>query len=103
MWRREGIEGLPVDTSPYTQYKDLEDYKKQGYGTEGHQQPNPGRGAASSTDAPTLSGGGSASVHSQLSVLPYHQSPGYCKPCPYLPPWEVLIRDGEHIADLVGA
>ncbi|MCD9559999.1 hypothetical protein HAX54_018384 [Datura stramonium] len=62
------FEGLPVNTSPYTQYKDLEDYKKQGYGTEGHQQPNPGRGAASSTDAPTLSGGGSASAHSQLSV-----------------------------------
>ncbi|XP_060191745.1 uncharacterized protein LOC132621477 [Lycium barbarum] len=63
------LEGLPVDTSPYTQYKDLEDYKKQGYGTQGHQQPNPGRGAASSTDAPTLSGGGgSASANSQLSA-----------------------------------
>ncbi|OIT02057.1 PREDICTED: uncharacterized protein LOC109228239 [Nicotiana attenuata] len=62
------LEGLPVDTSPYTQYKDLEDYKKQGYGTQGHQQPNPGRGAASSTDAPTLSGGRSASAHSQLSA-----------------------------------
>ncbi|KAK4367809.1 hypothetical protein RND71_011601 [Anisodus tanguticus] len=62
------LEGLPVDTSPYTQYKDLEDYKKQGYGTQGHQQPNPGRGAASSTDAPTLSGGGSASAQSQLSA-----------------------------------
>lgn len=62
------LEGLAVDTSPYTQYKDLEDYKKQGYGTQGHQQPIPGRGAASSTDAPTLSGGGSASAHSQLSA-----------------------------------
>ncbi|CAN4082990.1 unnamed protein product [Withania somnifera] len=60
------FEGLPVDTSPYTQFKDLEDYKKQGYGTQGHQQPNPGRGAASSTDAPTLAGGGSASA--QLSA-----------------------------------
>lgn len=47
------LEGLPVESSPYTQYKDLEDYKKQGYGTEGHQQPVIGRGAASSTDAPT--------------------------------------------------
>ncbi|KAJ8568897.1 hypothetical protein K7X08_032594 [Anisodus acutangulus] len=52
---KEGkLEGLPMGTSPYTQYKDLEDYKKGGYGTEGqHQQPNPGPGAASSTDAPT--------------------------------------------------
>ncbi|KAK4712118.1 hypothetical protein R3W88_006631 [Solanum pinnatisectum] len=62
------LEGLPVDTSPYTQYKDLEDYKQQGYGTQGHQQPNPGRGAASSTDAPTLAGGGSASAQAQLSA-----------------------------------
>ncbi|OMP01831.1 Late embryogenesis abundant protein, LEA-18 [Corchorus olitorius] len=42
--------------SPYVKYKDLEDYKRQGYGTEGHQQPKPGHGAAGSTDAPTLSG-----------------------------------------------
>ncbi|KAL8200550.1 hypothetical protein R6Q57_011889 [Mikania cordata] len=53
-------EGLPAQLikSPYTQYKDLEDYKMKGYGTHGHQQPKPGRGAAASTDAPT-SGGGS--------------------------------------------
>lgn len=57
---------LPFDTSPYTQYKDLEDYKQKGYGTHGHQQVKPGRGAASSTDAPTLSGGGSAQA--QLSA-----------------------------------
>ncbi|KAL6512844.1 hypothetical protein OROHE_019634 [Orobanche hederae] len=50
------LEGLPMETSPYTQYKDLEDYKKQGYGTQGHLQPKPGHGAAASTDAPTLSG-----------------------------------------------
>lgn len=25
------LEGLPVKDSPYTQYKDLEDYKQQGY------------------------------------------------------------------------
>lgn len=44
---------LPTTTSPYTQYKDLEDYKRQGYGTEGHMEPKPGLGAANSTDAPT--------------------------------------------------
>ncbi|KAH7846463.1 hypothetical protein Vadar_014284 [Vaccinium darrowii] len=49
------LEGLPTETSPYTQYKDVEDYKRQGYGTQGHQEPKAGRGGGS-TDAPTLSG-----------------------------------------------
>ncbi|KAK9670301.1 hypothetical protein RND81_13G192600 [Saponaria officinalis] len=50
------LEGLPTETSPYVQYKDLEDYKLQGYGTQGHSDPEPGRGAGD-TDAPTESGG----------------------------------------------
>ncbi|XP_034689618.1 uncharacterized protein LOC117917441 [Vitis riparia] len=58
------LEGLPMETSPYTQYSDLEDYKRKGYGTEGHLQPKPGRG--SSTDAPTISGA-SVSSRSELS------------------------------------
>ncbi|GFP78920.1 hypothetical protein PHJA_000035500 [Phtheirospermum japonicum] len=64
--KKVNLEGLPTETSPYTQYKDLEDYKKQGYGTEGHLEPKPGHGAAGSTDAPTLSGGG-ADRKAQLS------------------------------------
>ncbi|PKI71285.1 uncharacterized protein LOC116199783 [Punica granatum] len=47
---------LPTEESPYTKYDDLEDYKRKGYGTEGHQEPKAGRGAGA-TDAPTLSGG----------------------------------------------
>ncbi|XWS41809.1 hypothetical protein CRYUN_Cryun17cG0114800 [Craigia yunnanensis] len=54
--KKESLEGLPMEDSPYLKYKDMEDYKRQGYGTEGHQQPKPGRGAASSTDDPTVSG-----------------------------------------------
>ncbi|KDP32041.1 hypothetical protein JCGZ_12502 [Jatropha curcas] len=54
--KKEKLEGLPVEDSPYLQYKDLEDYKLKGYGTQGHLQPKPGRGAGA-TDAPTLSGG----------------------------------------------
>jgi len=50
------LEGLPVETSPYTQFKDLEDYKHQGYGTQGHLQPQPGPRGAGATDAPTPSG-----------------------------------------------
>ncbi|XP_073274275.1 uncharacterized protein [Primulina huaijiensis] len=56
--KKGNVQGLPAETSPYTQYKDLEDYKQQGYGTHGHLQPQPGRGAAASTDAPTVTGGG---------------------------------------------
>ncbi|GMI78272.1 hypothetical protein like AT2G33690 [Hibiscus trionum] len=51
--KKESWEGLPIEDSPYVKYKDLEDYKRRGYGTQGHQQPEPGRGAVSSTDAPT--------------------------------------------------
>ncbi|XP_050378646.1 uncharacterized protein LOC126795958 [Argentina anserina] len=46
--------------SPYLQYDNLEDYKRQGYGTEGHQQVQPGRGAGS-TEGPTESGASAAS------------------------------------------
>ncbi|CAN6562880.1 unnamed protein product [Malus baccata var. baccata] len=48
-------EGLPMKDSPYMQYEDLEDYKRQAYGTQGHQQVQPGRGAGS-TEGPTVSG-----------------------------------------------
>ncbi|KAL0377871.1 UNVERIFIED_CONTAM: hypothetical protein Sradi_3092600 [Sesamum radiatum] len=66
--RKQNLEGLPADTSPYTQYKDLEDYKAQGYGTHGHLQPQPSRGAAASTDAPTVAGAGiAANSQTQLS------------------------------------
>ena len=47
--------GLPLETSPYVNYGDLEDYKRQAYGTEGHLEPKTGRGAGA-TDAPTPSG-----------------------------------------------
>ncbi|KAL8500464.1 hypothetical protein ACS0TY_020167 [Phlomoides rotata] len=66
--KKGNMEGLPVDTSPYTQYKDLEDYKKQGYGTQGHLQPQPGRGAASATDAPTLTGAAAAAANPQAQL-----------------------------------
>ncbi|KAL0450196.1 UNVERIFIED_CONTAM: hypothetical protein Slati_1576000 [Sesamum latifolium] len=66
--RKQNLEGLPVDTSPYTQYKDLEDYKAQAYGTHGHLQPQPSSGAAASTDAPTVAAAGpAANSHTQLS------------------------------------
>ncbi|XP_077233432.1 uncharacterized protein LOC143875715 [Tasmannia lanceolata] len=51
---------LPVDSSPYVKYSDLEDYKLQGYGTTGHVDPVvklPERGGGG-TDGPTLSGSG---------------------------------------------
>ncbi|PON66711.1 Late embryogenesis abundant protein [Parasponia andersonii] len=67
--KAEKLEGLPMEESPYLQYKDLEDYKKKGYGTEGHLEPKPGRGAGASTDAPTLSGGSiTAQAEAQASA-----------------------------------
>ncbi|GJS11836.1 late embryogenesis abundant protein, LEA-18 [Tanacetum coccineum] len=64
------LQGLPeqVKDSPYTQYKDLEDYKEKGYGTHGHQQPQPGRGAAASTDAPTSVGGSDSTAAANAST-----------------------------------
>ncbi|TKY55645.1 Late embryogenesis abundant protein, LEA-18 [Spatholobus suberectus] len=61
---KESLEGLPIEDSPYVKYKDLEDYKRQGYGTQGHQEPKTGRGAGA-TEAPTLSG---AAVSSDAQV-----------------------------------
>ncbi|KAB5556998.1 hypothetical protein DKX38_007907 [Salix brachista] len=54
--KKESLEGLPVEDSPYVNYEDLEDYKRRAYGTEGHLEPKTGRGAGA-TDAPTISGG----------------------------------------------
>jgi len=50
-----GLEGLPIEDSPYLKYKDLEDYKQKGYGTQGHKEPKTGRGAGA-TEGPTPSG-----------------------------------------------
>ncbi|MFQ6648861.1 hypothetical protein Gotur_020857 [Gossypium turneri] len=50
----EMLQGLPVNTSPYVNYKDMEEYKQKGYGTEGHQQVQQKKSASGSTDAPTL-------------------------------------------------
>nr|KYP71465.1 hypothetical protein KK1_010724 [Cajanus cajan] len=61
---KESTEGLPMKDSPYMNYKDLEDYKHQGYGTQGHQEPKTGRGAGA-TEAPTLSG---AALSSQAQL-----------------------------------
>ena len=66
--KADKLEGLPMESSPYLQYKDLEDYKMKGYGTQGHQEPKPGRGAGASTDAPTLSGGSVTSQADQVSA-----------------------------------
>ncbi|XP_022748686.1 uncharacterized protein LOC111298198 [Durio zibethinus] len=48
--------GLPLESSPYLKYKDLEDYKRKAYGSEGHLDVKENQGASGSTDAPTLSG-----------------------------------------------
>lgn len=61
------LEGLPLETSPYVNYGDLEDYKRQAYGTEGHLEPKTGRGAGA-TDAPTRSGAAVSSDSTATNV-----------------------------------
>ncbi|MQL69885.1 hypothetical protein Taro_002157 [Colocasia esculenta] len=53
-----GMEELPMESSPYVRYDDVEDYKRQGYGTGGHQQPVERPFGGGGTDAPTPSGSG---------------------------------------------
>ncbi|TYK12837.1 Late embryogenesis abundant protein, LEA-18 [Cucumis melo var. makuwa] len=69
---KERSEGLPLESSPYVNYKDLEDYKSQAYGTQGHLQPKPGRGGGGGgpTDAPTLSGDAAASSVNNRQGVP---------------------------------
>ncbi|GLT94551.1 hypothetical protein SLE2022_122870 [Rubroshorea leprosula] len=58
---KEKNSGLPMETSPYLKYKDVEDYKLNAYGTQGHLPVKPGKdGGGGGTDAPTLSGSDSA-------------------------------------------
>ncbi|CAN1315760.1 hypothetical protein LINPERPRIM_LOCUS29811 [Linum perenne] len=48
------MEQLPMESSPYMKYSNLEEYKAQAYGTQGHQAVKTNQAtAASSTDAPT--------------------------------------------------
>ncbi|XP_028764190.1 uncharacterized protein LOC114722345 [Neltuma alba] len=70
-----GLEGLPMQESPYVKYKDLEDYKNKGYGAEGHLQPQPGRGPGA-TDAPTLSGSAVSSEAESKFVDAVHRQGG---------------------------
>nr|WIW57662.1 late embryogenesis abundant protein LEA92 [Pinus tabuliformis] len=55
-------EVLPTESSsPYTNYKDLDDYKMRGYGAEGHVDPlqnKPPAGGTTGTEGPTLAGAG---------------------------------------------
>ncbi|KAK3416511.1 hypothetical protein EUGRSUZ_H02273 [Eucalyptus grandis] len=64
--KQPSLEGLPIKDSPYMQSKDLEDYKLQGYGAQGHLEPKPGRGAGT-TDAPTMPG---SAVSSEAELAP---------------------------------
>ncbi|XP_021893700.1 uncharacterized protein LOC110811490 [Carica papaya] len=50
------VEGLPMESSPYLKYSDLEDYKHNGYGTSGH-LPVKLDQIGGATDAPTPAGG----------------------------------------------
>lgn len=63
---RSKLQGLPMESSPYLKYTDLEDYKRQGYGTQGHLEPKPQQGGGGTT-GPTLAGSGL--TEEQVSVV----------------------------------
>ncbi|PKU79732.1 uncharacterized protein LOC110116313 [Dendrobium catenatum] len=52
----KGKEELPLESSPYVNYSDLEDYKQKGYGTQGHLEPVENSRTGGATEGPTLSG-----------------------------------------------
>ncbi|XP_073107938.1 uncharacterized protein [Elaeis guineensis] len=54
----KGIEELPLESSPYVKYSDIEDYKQQGYGTHGHLPAIDTSRHGGATDGPMLSGTG---------------------------------------------
>ncbi|CAL1355264.1 unnamed protein product [Linum trigynum] len=54
---KPNVDGVPMKSSPYVKYSNLEDYKGQGYGTTGHLPVNPNQ-TPGATDAPTPSGAG---------------------------------------------
>lgn len=64
--KNEMLEGLPLESSPYVKYKDLEDYKRMAYGTEGHMIVQEKQGASGSTDAPTMSG---AAISDAIKII----------------------------------
>ncbi|XP_039131727.1 uncharacterized protein LOC120268362 [Dioscorea cayenensis subsp. rotundata] len=49
---------LPTETSPYVQHDNIEEYKSQAYGVQGHKTPVDRPHHGGGTDAPTLSGSG---------------------------------------------
>ncbi|XP_020276801.1 uncharacterized protein LOC109851108 [Asparagus officinalis] len=56
--KREEKAELPLESSPYVKYSDIEDYKQNAYGTRGHLPVAETQRGAGATDAPTLSGSG---------------------------------------------
>ncbi|KAH7511002.1 hypothetical protein ACOSP7_011329 [Xanthoceras sorbifolium] len=63
--KKATLEGLPLESSPYVKYSDLEDYKRQAYGTQGHLEVKPNQGGGG-TDAPTLAGTGLSQSQADL-------------------------------------
>ncbi|XP_031270134.1 uncharacterized protein LOC116128550 [Pistacia vera] len=61
--KKATVEGLPLESSPYVKYTNLEDYKRNAYGSEGH-LPVKLNQSGGGTDAPTISG-----THNQIKRL----------------------------------
>ncbi|KAK6928101.1 Serine aminopeptidase, S33 [Dillenia turbinata] len=49
-------QGLPLGSSPYLNHNNTEDYKRNAYGTQGHQEPKSTSRGTGATTGPTLAG-----------------------------------------------
>ena len=68
------MQELPLESSPYVKYTDIEEYKQHAYGTHGHLPVSETERGAGSTDAPTLSGNGLS--EGQVNLLDFMNRQG---------------------------
>ncbi|RWR94357.1 LEA_6 domain-containing protein [Cinnamomum micranthum f. kanehirae] len=67
---KEGLESLPLESSPYVNYSDLEDYKSKGYGAQDHLEPVETGKEGGATNAPTPSGSTLTNSHQAMAFDP---------------------------------
>ncbi|RWR94359.1 LEA_6 domain-containing protein [Cinnamomum micranthum f. kanehirae] len=67
---KEGLESLPLESSPYVNYSDLEVYKSKGYGAQDHLEPVETRKEGGATNAPTPSGSTLKNSHQAMAFDP---------------------------------
>ncbi|ERN11773.1 uncharacterized protein LOC110007760 [Amborella trichopoda] len=69
------MDELPLESSPYVKYSNLEDYKRQAYGTDGqHLEPVNNQRGGGATEGPTLSGSGLSQAQAKAMAMAMDQA-----------------------------